>query len=224
LPNPSGCARLDLAGEDKETNVGLWIILGVIVLLVLLVIILYNRLVRLRNRTEAAWSQIDVQLKRRYDLIPNLVETVKGYAAHERETLEAVVQARRQAVDARGIEDQAQAENILTQSLRQLFAVSEAYPQLRANENFMALQEELSGTEGRIAFSRQFYNEQVLSYDNALEGFPTNLLAGAFGFKSRPYFEAETASREAVRVDFGQGGPTQPSSQDPSEPGGRPVP
>jgi LemA protein len=225
LPKPSGCARLDeLTAKDKETDVALWIILGVIVLLVLIVIILYNRLVRLRNRTEAAWSQIDVQLKRRYDLIPNLVETVKGYAAHERETLEAVVQARRQAVDARGIEDQAQAENILTQSLRQLFAVSEAYPQLRANENFMALQEELSGTEGRIAFSRQFYNEQVLSYDNALEGFPTNLLAGAFGFKSRPYFEAETASREAVSVDFGQGGGTQPPSQDPGGPGGRPVP
>jgi LemA protein len=225
LPKPSGCARLDeLTAKDKETDVALWIILGVIVLLVLIVIILYNRLVRLRNRTEAAWSQIDVQLKRRYDLIPNLVETVKGYAAHERETLEAVVQARRQAVDARGIEDQAQAENILTQSLRQLFAVSEAYPQLRANENFMALQEELSGTEGRIAFSRQFYNEQVLSYDNALEGFPTNLLAGAFGFKSRPYFEAETASREAVSVDFGQGGGTRPPSQDPGGPGGRPVP
>jgi LemA protein len=225
LPKPSGCARLDeLTAKDKETDVALWIILGVIVLLVLIVIILYNRLVRLRNRTEAAWSQIDVQLKRRYDLIPNLVETVKGYAAHERETLEAVVQARRQAVDARGIEDQAQAENILTQSLRQLFAVSEAYPQLRANENFMALQEELSGTEGRIAFSRQFYNEQVLSYDNALEGFPPNPLAGAFGFKSRPYFEAETASHEAVSVDFGQGGGTQPPSQDPDGPGGRPVP
>jgi LemA protein len=180
-----------------------WIVVGVIVLIVVLVIFLYNRLVRLRNRIDAAWSQIDVQLKRRYDLIPNLVETVKGYAAHERETLEAVTRARQQAVDARGIEDQAKAENLLTQTLRSLFAVAEAYPQLQANENFLALQEELTGTEGRIAFSRQFYNEQVLAYDNAIEVFPQNVIAGAFNFTPRPYFEAETASREPVNVDFG---------------------
>jgi LemA protein len=179
-----------------------WIILGVVVLLVIILILIYNRLVRLRNRIDAAWSQIDVQLKRRYDLIPNLVETVKGYAAHERETLEAVIRARQQAVDARGIEEQAQAENFLTQTLRSLFAVAEAYPQLQANENFMALQEELTNTEGRIAFSRQFYNEQVLSYDNAIEVFPTNVVAGGFNFKERPYFEAETASQEPVQVDF----------------------
>ncbi|MGH2730040.1 MAG: LemA family protein [Actinomycetota bacterium] len=183
-----------------------WIILGIIVLLVLVLIFIYNRLVRLRNRIEAAWAQIDVQLKRRYDLIPNLVETVKGYAAHERETLEAVTKARQQAVDARGIEDQAKAENFLTQTLRQLFAVAEAYPDLKANQNFLALQEELTGTEGRIAFSRQFYNEQVLSYDNAIEVFPTSMIAGMFNFQPKPYFEAETASREPVRVDFGQGG------------------
>jgi len=179
-----------------------WIVLGVIVLLVIIVIVMYNRLVRLRNRIDAAWSQIDVQLKRRYDLIPNLVETVRGYASHERETFEQVTRARQQAVDARGIEDQAQAENFLTQTLRSLFAVAEAYPQLQANQNFLALQEELTGTEGRIAFSRQFYNEQVLAYDNSIEVFPTNVLAGAFGFKERAYFEAETASREPVKVDF----------------------
>jgi LemA protein len=179
-----------------------WIVIAVVVLLVIAVVVLYNRLVRLRNRIDAAWSQIDVQLKRRYDLIPNLVETVKGYAAHERETFEAVTKARQQAVNAQGIEDQAKAENFLTQTLRSLFAVAEAYPELQANENFLALQEELTGTEGRIAFSRQFYNEQVLAYDNAIEVFPTNALAGAFGFQAKPYFEAETVSREPVKVDF----------------------
>ncbi len=185
-----------------------WIVLGLIVLLVLFVVLAYNRLVRLRNRIEAAWSQIDVQLKRRQDLIPNLVETVKGYAAHEKETLDAVVRARQQAVAATGVEESAQAENLLTGALRQLFAVAEAYPELRANENFLALQEELTGTESRIAFARQFYNEQVLAYDNARETFPTNLLAGAFNFQEKPYFEVEEASREPVRVDFGQGGGT----------------
>jgi LemA protein len=161
-------------------------------------------LVQLRNRIDAAWSQIDVQLKRRYDLIPNLVETVKGYAAHERETLEAVVKARQQAVQAQGVEDRAQAENMLTQALRQLFAVAEAYPDLKANQNFLALQEELTGTESRIAFARQFYNEQALAYDNAREVFPTNIIAGAFNFEPRAYFEAEEQSRENIRVDFGQ--------------------
>ena len=138
------------------------IIIGVIALLVIIGVVFYNRLVQQRNRVEAGWSQIDVQLKRRYDLIPNLVETVKGYAAHERQTLEAVVAARQQAVSANGVEDQAQAENMLTGALRQLFAVAEAYPDLKANQNFLALQEELTGTEGRIAYARQFYNDQVL--------------------------------------------------------------
>jgi LemA protein len=179
-----------------------WIAVGIVALLVVLLIAGYNRLVRLRNRSEAAWSQIDVQLKRRYDLIPNLVETVRGYASHERQTLESVIQARQRAVDARGIEDQAQAENMLTQALRQLFALAEAYPDLKANQNFLALQEELTGTESRIAFARQFYNEQVLRYDNALEVFPTNLVARTFSFEPRVYFEAETESREPVRVDF----------------------
>ena len=185
-----------------------WIAVGVAVLFIIFLIATYNRLVRLRNRVEAAWSQIDVQLRRRHDLIPNLVETVKGYAAHERETLEAVTKARQQAVAAQGVEEQAQAENMLTATLRQLFAVSEAYPELKANENFLALQEELTGTESRIAFSRQFYNEQVLAYDNALETFPSNLVAGAFSFEPKVYFEAEDGTREPVRVDFGQGGGT----------------
>ena len=196
------------------------IVLVVVVLLVVFLISTYNRLVQLRNRIEAAWSQIDVQLKRRHDLIPNLVETVKGYAAHERETLEAVIRARQQAVDASGVENQAQAENFLTQALRQVFALAEAYPDLKANQNFLALQEELTGTEGRIAYARQFYNESVMSYDNALESFPSNIVAGAFNFEPKPYFEAEAGERANVRVDFGQGGgaattPAAPQSSPP---------
>lgn len=187
-----------------------WVLIGVAVLLVLFLTVGYNRLVRLRNQIEGAWSQIDVQLRRRYDLIPNLVETVKGYAAHERETLESVTQARQQAMGAQGTENQAQAENMLTQTLRSLFAVSEAYPDLKANQNFLALQEELTGTEGRIAFSRQFYNERVLVYDNSLEQFPSNLIAGMFNFNEEAYFETEETSRAPVRVDFGQGGGTAP--------------
>ena len=189
-----------------------WILIGALLLLVLYAIFSYNRLVQLRNRIDAAWSQIDVQLRRRYDLIPNLVETVKGYAAHERETLEAVTKARQQAVQAQGIEEQAQAENMLTQALRQLFAVAEAYPDLKANQNFLALQEELTGTEGRIAFARQFYNEQVLSYDNVTEQFPTNIIASTFSFTPKPYFETEDeVSRQPVRVDFGQGNKAPPA-------------
>ena len=207
-------------------SAAVWIVIGLVVLLVLFLIMTYNRLVRLRNRTEAAWSQIDVQLKRRHDLIPNLVETVEGYAAHERETLEAVTKARQQAVQAQGVENQAQAENLLTGALRQLFAVSEAYPDLKANQNFLALQEELTGTEGRIAFSRQFYNEQVLAYDNALETFPTNLIAGMFNFEPRVYFETEEDSRQPVNVDFSQGGGAAPTQSTPpatgTPPGGSP--
>ena len=195
-----------------------WIVIGVVVLLVIFAIATYNRLVRLRNRVEAAWSQIDVQLKRRYDLIPNLVETVKGYAAHERETLEAVITARQQTAQADTVEDRAQAENMLTGALRQLFAVSEAYPDLKANQNFLSLQEELTGTESRIAFSRQFYNEQVLAYDNAIETFPSNIFAGAFNFKPEPYFEVEEASRQPVGVDFGQGGGTDARPATPAPP------
>ena len=179
------------------------IILAAVAVALLWLILNYNRLVRLRNRIEAAWSQIDVQLKRRYDLIPNLVETVKGYAAHENETLEAVVAARQKGVDARSIEDQGLAENMITQALGKLFALQEAYPSLKADESFLSLQEELTGTESRIAYARQFYNEQVLKYDNSIESFPTNMIAGMFNFEAKAYFEMEEAAREPVRVDFG---------------------
>jgi len=166
------------------------------------VIAIYNRLVVLRNRIENAWAQIDVQLRRRYDLIPNLVETVKGYAAHEREVFERVTEARARAIAAGSVAQQAQAENMLTQALRSLFAVAEAYPALRANENFAKLQEELSETESKIAFSRQFYNDTVLQYDNMRESFPTNFIARMAGFGAKEYFEAEAASREPVKVQF----------------------
>src|SRR5688572_17152091 len=192
-------------------GIGAIIAIAAVVLFAIFIIGVYNRLVRLRNRVDAAWSQIDVQLKRRSDLIPNLVETVKGYAAHEKETLDAVITARQQTQQANTVEERAQAENILTGALRQMFALAEAYPDLKANQNFLALQEELTGTESRIAFSRQFYNEQVLAYDNATETFPTNLIAGAFNFKAKPYFEVEEATREPVRVDFGQGGGSAPA-------------
>ena len=201
------------------------VVIGLIVLVVIFAVVMYNRLVKLRNRVDASWSQIDVQLKRRSDLVPNLVETVKGYAAHERETLDAVITARQQTASADTVEDRAQAENMLTGALRQLFAVAEAYPDLKANQNFLALQEELTGTEGRIAYARQFYNEQVLAYDNATEQFPSNLFAGAFGFKPKPYFEVEEASREPVRVDFGQGGGTgAPTTPAPPAPPTTPAP
>jgi LemA protein len=183
--------------------------IALIVIVALLVVVggyfamTYNKLVGLRNRVETAWSQIDVQLKRRYDLIPNLVETVRGYASHERETLEAVIQARQQAIAAPDVQQQAQAENMLTGMLRQLFALSEAYPDLKANENFAKLQDELTETEEQIAFARRYYNERVLNYDNAIEMFPSNIVAGMFSFEEKPYFEAETASREPVQVDFG---------------------
>ncbi len=179
------------------------VIIAVVVIVLGWLILNYNRLVRLRNRIAAAWSQIDVQLRRRYDLIPNLVETVKGYAGHERETLEAVVAARQQGIDARSIEDQGLAENMITGTLGRLFALQEAYPNLKADKSFRSLQEELTGTEGRIAYSRQFYNEQVLSYSNAIEVFPTNIIAGMFNFEPKPYFEMEEIARQPVRVDFG---------------------
>ena len=180
------------------------IIVGVIVVLVVLVLILsYNGLVRLRNRIDNAWSQIDVQLKRRYDLIPNLVETVKGYAAHERATFENVTAARNRAVAAHGPQEQAQAENALSGALRQLFAVAEAYPQLRATENFQQLQAQLADVESNIAVARQVYNDTVLSYENALETVPTSIIAGIFNFREREYFEVEEAAiREAPQVSF----------------------
>ena len=179
-----------------------WIVLGVVVLLLLYVVLLYNGLVRLRNRIENAWSQIGVQLQRRYDLIPNLVETVKGYASHEKGVLESVTQARAAAINAEGPADQAKAENMITGALKSLFAVAEAYPDLKANENFAQLQEELSSTEGRIAYARQFYNDSVQAYNTKIQTVPANLIAGPFGFREREYFEADDDSRGPVRVQF----------------------
>jgi LemA protein len=181
----------------------LLIVVALLVLLLLYVIATYNGLVKLRNRIEAAWAQIDVQLKRRYDLIPNLVETVKGYASHERATLDAVISARNAAMAApSGSHQQAQAENAISGALRQLFALSEAYPDLKANQNFGQLQEELTSTEDRIAYSRQFFNDSVLKYNSKIQAFPGVILANAMGFKPREYFEADDDSRGPVQVKF----------------------
>ena len=182
-----------------------WVIVIVVVLVLLAVaaIWLYNNLVRLRNRVDNAWAQIEVQLKRRWDLIPNLVETVKGYAAHERETFEAVTNARVSAQKAEGPAATAQAEGILSHALGRLFAVAEAYPELRATENFQELQAQLSDTENKVAVSRQVYNDTVLTYHNAIQTFPGTLFAGPFGFTKREFFDVEDAAqREAPSVDF----------------------
>jgi LemA protein len=178
------------------------ILVVVLVLLALYVIISYNGLVSLRNRIENAWAQIDVQLKRRYDLIPNLVETVKGYASHERETLDAVIQARNAGMNAQGPHDQAEAENQISGALKSLFALSEAYPDLKANQNFAQLQEELTGTEGRIAYARQFYNDTVYRYNTKVQSFPANVLANMFRFSEREYFQADDDSRGPTQVSF----------------------
>lgn len=181
----------------------LWIILGLVALVLLFLVVLYNRLVRLRNSTQNAWAQVDVQLKRRHDLIPNLIETVKGYAAHERGTFEAVTEARVAAQKAQGPAAQAEAEDFLTQALGKLFAVAEAYPQLRATENFQQLQAQLAETEDKIQVSRQVYNDTVLTYNNAIQTVPSNIVAGAFGFKTREFFEVhDEAEREAPQVSF----------------------
>jgi LemA protein len=178
------------------------VIVVLLVLIALYAMVTYNGLVSLRNRIENAWAQIDVQLKRRYDLIPNLVETVKGYAAHESETLEAVVAARNAGMNAQGPAEQAQAENMITGALKSLFALSEAYPDLKANQNFSQLQEELTGTEGRIAYARQFYNDTVYRYNTKIQSFPSNVLAGMFHFSEREYFQADDDSRGPVQVQF----------------------
>lgn len=163
----------------------------------------YNGLVRLRNEVRNAWSQISVQLKRRHDLIPNLVETVKGYAAHEKGTLESVVQARTKAVSASGVADQARAEGELSQALGRLMLLVENYPNLKANQNFLALQEELTSTENKISFARQFYNDSVMTYNTRIQSFPPNIIAGAFGFAAAEFFEIEDPSeRQAPRVKF----------------------
>jgi len=189
--------------------------LGGLVLIVLLVIgglallvigwlvLTYNGLVRLRNGVRNAWAQIDVQLRRRYDLIPNLVETVKGYAAHEKETFENVVKARQAGIDASNVKEQGQAENMITGALRQLFALSEAYPDLKANQNFLALQEELASTENKIGFARQYYNDSVQTFNTRQQMFPANMVAKMMGFEPRDFFELEEAEmRDVPKVEF----------------------
>ena len=183
--------------------IGFLIVIGLLVLAVMFFVGIYNGLVRLRNQVRDAWSQIDVQLKRRYDLIPNLVETAKGYMKHERETFEAVTQARAAAAGATTMGDRANAESGLTAALGRLFAVAEAYPDLKANQNFLALQEELTSTENKISFSRQFYNDSVMNYNNKTQMFPSNIVAGMFNFRDEEFFELEEpAEREAPKVDF----------------------
>lgn len=179
------------------------IFLIIIGALFLIAIGMYNALIQMRNRCENAWSQVDVQLKRRYDLIPNLVETVKGYAKHEREVFQNVTDARSKAINASTVKDQSAAENQLTGALKSLFAVAENYPDLKANQNFLLLQEELAGTEGKIAYARQFYNDQVMKFNQKQQVFPSNIIANMFGFKEREYFVLEEpAAKEPVKVSF----------------------
>ncbi|MGH2637363.1 MAG: LemA family protein [Actinomycetota bacterium] len=179
-----------------------WIVLGIVAILLVAAVLVYNRLVALRARVDNGWAQIDVQLRRRYDLIPNLVTTVQGYAAHERELFESVTEARARAMDAGAVPEQAQAENQITRGLRQLLAVAEAYPELKANENFLALQEELTGTESKIAYARQFYNDQVMRLNTLIGSFPSNVVARLFRFAPREFFDIEDPVRGPATVDF----------------------
>ncbi len=179
-----------------------WIVIGIVVVLLLVAVLIYNRLVTLRTRVDNGWSQIDVQLRRRADLIPNLVETVKGYAAHEREVFEQVTEARARSMGAKGVADQADAENQVSAGLRQLLAVVENYPDLKANQNFLELQEELIGTESKIAYARQFYNDQVMQLNTMIQSFPSSIVARAFGFEERPFFEIDDPVRGPVQVDL----------------------
>lgn len=181
----------------------LFVILILLIVLVFMVIGIYNTLVRLRNQTKEAWAQVDVQLKRRFDLIPNLMETVKGYMKHERETLEAVTQARAAVQGAGSLGDRAQAEGALGMALGRLFAVAESYPDLKASQNFLALQEELASTENKIGFARQYYNQSVMNLNNKIQMFPSNLIAGMFNFQAGEFFELkDEAAREAPKVSF----------------------
>ena len=179
------------------------VVLALLALLAVFVIAIYNTLIRLRNQVENAWSQIDVQLKRRHDLIPNLVETAKGYMHHERETFEAITNARAQAMGAKGVAEAGKAEGVLGQALSNFLLTVEAYPDLKANQNFLSIQEELSSTENKIAFSRQAYNDQVLFFNNKIQMFPSNIIAGMFSFGKRDFFELENeAEREVPKVNF----------------------
>lgn len=180
----------------------LWITLGIVGAIVLFIVFSYNRLIVLRNRIENAWSQIDVQLKRRNDLIPNLVETVKGYAKHEKTLLENLTKARSALLKASSFSAKAKADNMMSETLKSLFAVSENYPQLKANENFLQLQEELSGTESKIAYARQFFNDSVLDFNNLLQRFPTNTIGGLLRFTPREFFKVPEAERKNVKVEF----------------------
>ncbi len=180
----------------------LYIIIIVVVLVALFVIVGYNRLVSKRNIVDNAWYNIDTLLQKRYDLIPNLVNTVQGYVKHEKEVLENVTKARSAWMNAETVQENAEAENMLGGALKSLFAVAENYPELKANENFKLLQEELSGIESKIAYSRQRYNRTVMAYNTAIQRFPTNILAGLFNFAARDYFEIEEEAREAVKVEF----------------------
>ena len=178
------------------------IVLGVIVVVVVILVLLYNRLVSIRNQVDNAWRQIDVQLKRRHDLIPNLVEVVKDYMSYEQETLQKVIEARNMAVKATTPETAIAAENTLTGAMGRLFAVMENYPDLKANQNVSRLMEELTGTENKIAFARQFYNDSVMSLNNAVQSFPSNLIAGPFNFRTGTYFEVPETEKEAPKVDL----------------------
>jgi LemA protein len=206
MPGCTGGERpLEPRSQGAHPVIVVIVVVVLVVLLALYVVLKYNGLVRTRNRIDNAFSQIDVQLKRRYDLIPNLVETVKGYASHERETLEAVTNARTAAMGAQqsgNLAQQAQAENALSGTLKSLFAVAEQYPDLKANQNFLNLQEELTSTEDRIAYARQFYNDSVLGYNNAIQVFPGNVLAGMFNFTKREYFEGDPGEQGPVHVQF----------------------
>jgi LemA protein len=182
--------------------VWVWVLVGIVAVVLLYAILTYNRLVRARVRVDNGWSQIDVQLRRRYDLIPNLIEAVKGYASHERTVLEDVTKARAQAQNATGVEGQATAENELTRSIRQLFAVAENYPELKASQNFLNLQEELTGTESRIAFARQFYNDQVANLNTLIGTFPPNIIARLGRFTPREFFEIDDPAKGPVQVSF----------------------
>ncbi|MCD6516807.1 MAG: LemA family protein [Candidatus Aminicenantes bacterium] len=181
----------------------LWILLIIIAVFIFAAVAIYNGLITLRNRADNAWAQVDVQLRRRYDLIPNLVETVKGYAQHEKGVFQKVTEARSQAINAGSVGEQGKAENMLSGALKSLFAVVENYPELKANQNFLMLQEELAGTEGKISYARQFYNDTVMKFNTKQQVFPSNIIANMFGFKEKEYFEIEeSAAREPVKVKF----------------------
>lgn len=178
------------------------VLLAILVVLILAIVFMYNGLIRLKNRVDEAWSDIDVQLKRRYDLIPNLVSTVKGYAAHEKEVFEKVTEARSRAMGAGTATDKAEAENMLSNTLKSLFAVAEAYPDLKANQNFLELQRELTDTEDKIQASRRFYNGNVRDFNTKIEVFPTNMMAGMLGFAKREFFQAAEGEKAPVEVKF----------------------